>query len=248
MTLSDFFSEHNRVAVAFSGGVDSAFLLYAALQNGAEVRAYYVRSAFQPQFEFEDAVHLCQELQTELTVIELDVLSDERIAENPQNRCYYCKQRIFNAIRERAEQDGYSVLLDGTNASDDPTDRPGMHALTELKVISPLRECGLTKSEIREKSEKAGLFTFDKPAYACLATRIKTGERITKEKLQTIERAEDALRSMGFSDFRVRMVGNDAKIQVREAQFPLLIQKRNEILTALRDKYSQVLVDLEGRA
>lgn len=247
MTLSSFFSETPKVAVAFSGGVDSAYLLYAALQYAEDVRAYYVRSAFQPEFEYEDAKRLCALLHTELTVIPLDVLSDEAITDNPKNRCYYCKQKIFGAICKRAKEDGYSVVLDGTNASDDPDDRPGMRALIELSVLSPLRECGLSKSDIRSLSKEAGLFTHDKPAYACLATRIQTGEKITAEKLQKTERAENYLRSLGFVDFRVRMSAETAKIEVTQPQFALVLQKQEEILQGLRPLYSQVLVNLEGR-
>ena len=146
MTLQEFFRENPRVALAFSGGVDSAYLLYAALRNGAQVRAYYVKSAFQPQFELDDAMALAYQLQADVKILELDVLSDPQIAENPANRCYYCKKRIFSAIAKQAAEDGFPVLLDGTNASDDAQDRPGMQALKELNVLSPLRLCGLTKA------------------------------------------------------------------------------------------------------
>ena len=117
-------------------------------------------------------------------MLRADVLSDPVVVSNPSDRCYYCKKVIFNMIMEAAAKDGYTVLLDGTNASDDAGDRPGMKALRELQVKSPLRECGLVKSEIRRLSKEAGLFTWDKPSYACLATRIPTGCTITAEKLQ----------------------------------------------------------------
>ena len=247
MTLNDFFSENPRLALAFSGGVDSAYLLYAATAAGADVTAYYVHSAFQPAFELRDAQRLAQELGAKMRVLKLDVLSDDAITTNPPERCYHCKKRIFSAIVQAAREDGYDLLIDGTNASDDAADRPGIRALRELAVRSPLRECGITKAQVREKSREAKLFTWDKPAYACLATRIPTGETITAEKLQKTEQAEEFLKSMGFVDFRVRLMGESAKLQVREEQIGLLIEKRNEILTGLKPLYSGVLLDLEVR-
>jgi len=247
MKLTDFFTEHPAVAVAFSGGADSSYLLYAAKQYAAEVRAYFVKTAFQPQFELDDARRLAEALGVPMTVLRLDVLADERIAVNPPDRCYFCKRRIFEAIRAQAAADGYSVLLDGTNASDDAGDRPGMQALRELSVLSPLRLCGLTKDEIRRLSREAGLFTWDKPAYACLATRITAGETITDEKLRETEAAENYLFSLGFRDFRVRRFGGAARIQVSAAQFGKLVEQREQIAAELKHYYSAVLLDLEGR-
>lgn len=247
MELAGFFQENPKVALAFSGGVDSAYLLYAALRHGAQVRAYYVKSAFQPQFELDDAMALAYQLQADVKILELDVLSDPQIAENPANRCYYCKKRIFSAIAKQAAEDGFPVLLDGTNASDDAQDRPGMQALKELNVLSPLRLCGLTKAQIRQLSKEAGLFTHDKPAYACLATRIPTGQSITSQALQATEQAENYLSKLGFSDFRVRLQGTAAKLQLRQSQLPLLLQNREKILKELKKYYTQVVLDLEVR-
>ena len=247
MKLNEFFIEHPKVAVAFSGGVDSAYLLYAAKQYGAEVRAYYVKSAFQPQFELNDALRVANELSVPMRVLTVDVLSSEKITNNPENRCYYCKRMIFETIVKAAAEDGFSVLLDGTNASDDAGDRPGMRAIRELSVLSPLRECGLTKPEIRQFSKEAGLFTWDKPAYACLATRIPTGETMTEEKLKATETAEDFLFSLGLKDFRVRRMGDAAKIQVPDTQIGKVIENREIILAELRKHYSAVLLDLEVR-
>ena len=139
------------------------------------------------------------------------------------------------------------MLLDGTNASDDAKDRPGMRALAELSVLSPLRQCGLTKEEIRQRSKEAGLFTWDKPAYACLATRILTGEEITVKKLAAVEEAEDWMASLGFTDFRVRTSGGQARLQIRESQWPLLWEHRAEILEKLKENYRTVSLDLEVR-
>ena len=247
MELSEFFTQHPRVALAFSGGVDSSYLLYAAVQAGAEVRAYYVKTAFQPEFEYEDAMRLAKQLEAEVTVLRLDALCDPQVAANPANRCYYCKQNIFGSIWRAARADGFSVLLDGTNASDQADDRPGMKALRELKVRSPLREAGLTKAMIREKSRLAGLFTWDKPAYACLATRIPTGETITEEKLTRTEWAESYLMGLGFSDLRVRLLGSCARVQLPKEQQEAFLDRREEILAALKTRYSGVLLDMEAR-
>lgn len=246
-SLKKFFEENPKIAIAFSGGVDSAYLLYTAKKYAKEVKAYYVKSAFQPQFELDDAVRLSKELNAEMKIINVDILADKSVVENPKNRCYYCKTRIFTTIISEAKKDGYTVLLDGTNASDDFDDRPGMVALQELSVLSPLRICGLTKSRIREMSKEAGLFTWDKPAYACLATRIPTGQLIEKEMLERTERAEGYLASLGFSDIRVRNFENSAKIQIRESQIPLMLKHRQEIAEQLKKDYDSVMLDLEVR-
>ena len=240
--------KREKVVVGMSGGVDSSYLLYAAMKYGADVKAYYVKALFQPQFEMDDAMRLAEQLKAPVRVLRADVLSDPVVVSNPSNRCYYCKKVIFNMIMKAAAEDGYTVLLDGTNASDDAGDRPGMKALQELQVKSPLRECGLVKSEIRRLSKEGGLFTWDKPSYACLATRIPTGCEITAEKLQKTEAAENFLFSLGFSDFRVRMMPNGAaRLQVLSSQLPLLMEKREEILNELKKSYPAVLLDLEVR-
>ena len=248
MDLQQFFKENPRVAIAFSGGVDSSYLLYAALRYGARVRAYYVNSAFQPQFELEDARRLAGDLHADLWELQVDVLSSPTVTANPPDRCYHCKRVIFRTIAAAAAEDGFPVLLDGTNASDDAGDRPGMRALRELSVRSPLRECGLTKDEIRRLSREAGLFTWDKPAYACLATRIPTGQPITARDLAVTEAAETYLFSLGFTDFRVRLAGRSAKIQLPAAQMPHLLEHRQEILDRLGQDYDAVWLDLEARA
>ena len=247
MDLKEFFRQHPKAAIAFSGGVDSSYLLYAALQCGADVHAYYVKAAFQPQFELDDAERLARDIHAPMTVLRADVLQDETVTANPANRCYYCKKVVFSSIAQAALADGYTVLLDGTNASDDAGDRPGMRALQELQVLSPLRLCGLTKPEIRQLSKEAGLFTWDKPAYACLATRIPTGEKITAEKLSATESAEGELFDMGFTDFRVRWYAGAARLQFPAAQLPRVLERREEILTKLKKYYPAVLLDLEVR-
>ena len=248
MTLQQFFEENKRVALGFSGGVDSAYLLYAAKAYGADIAAYYVATPFQPRFEREDALCLAEQLGITVTVLELDILQDSQIVANPKNRCYFCKKRIFTAICDAANNDGYPLVMDGTNADDNCADRPGMQALKELGVRSPLREAGLTKQQIRYFSKKAGLFTHDKPAYACLATRIPTGIPITELLLDKTERCENFLKSLGFVDFRIRYLDGSARIQIKADQLPLLMQYRKTILDTLQQDYTAVLLDLEVRA
>lgn len=247
MNLHQFFTKNPKVAVAFSGGVDSAYLLFAAKSEGCDVRAYFVKSAFQPAFELEDAKRLSGELCIHLTIINVDVLQSKEVAANPKDRCYHCKNMIFKTIIQTAYEDGYDVLLDGTNASDDADDRPGMKALTKLLVRSPLRECGLTKSEIRQKSKASGLFTWNKPSYACLATRIPTGTTINTVDLEKIEQAEAYLDEAGFRDFRVRLINDMAKIQINQKDMDLILSERENILEKFTPLFSEIVLDLKPR-
>ena len=247
MTLEQFFQENPRCALGFSGGVDSAYLLYAGVRAGADIRPYFIKTAFQPAFELADAKKLAEGLGVEVTVLELDALADPRVAANPADRCYFCKQNLFRTLKERAIADGYPVLLDGTNASDEAGDRPGMRALAELSVRSPLRECGLTKAEIRARSREAGLFTWDKPAYACLATRVPAGEAITADLLARVEGAEDALFRLGYTDFRVRVFHSAARLQLPRGQMERAVREAEELRQALKPYFTPILLDLEGR-
>ena len=245
--LESFFDKHPRVALAFSGGTDSAYLLYAAKACGCDVRPFYAKSPFQPEFELKDAEKLCLQLNVEMTVVNIDVLSVPEIAINPSNRCYFCKQALFSALTSRAKQEGYDVMIDGTNASDDASDRPGMKALREIGVLSPLRACGITKREVREYSEKAGLFTWNKPAYACLATRVPTGTEITGELLRRVESAEEALFELGFTDFRVRVFEGAARLQLPGEQMMRAVSMRSEIREAIESYFPVVMMDLRER-
>ena len=204
MKLDEFFAEHPKAALAFSGGTDSAFLLYAARSAGADVRPYLVKSQFQPEFEYEDAVRLSGELG--------------------------------GAIRAAAVADGYETMIDGTNASDECGDRPGMKVLEEQHILSPLRICGLTKSDVRRLSKEAGLFTWDKPAYACLATRIPA-----------IEESEAVLFAIGFSDFRVRLRDGGALLQFTEEQQRRAQEMLGEITTELLKHFETIKIDLKAR-
>lgn len=245
--MEQFFTAHPRCALGFSGGVDSSYLLAAGREYGAEVRPYYVRTVFQPRFELEDARRLCRELGAELTVLDYDILSVPCVADNPPDRCYYCKRAIFTLIRSHAAAEGCTTLIDGNNASDDASDRPGMRAVSELGVLSPLRLCGITKAEVRRRSEELGLFTASKPAYACLATRVPSATAITAEDLARVERSEDALRAMGFSDLRVRLTPDGARLELPPEQIGRAAAMREDILAALGGDFRRLVLDLKGR-
>lgn len=243
MQLKDFFKENPVCAVAFSGGVDSAYLLSAASAYGQRTAAYFVKTPFQPDFELEEAKKIVRQLGAALTVLEFDILSVPEAAANPQNRCYYCKRALFTHLINAANADGFPLVLDGCNASDDSSDRPGMKALRELGVRSPLRECGITKADIRRLAREAGLPVWNKPSYACLATRIPTGTAITQRDLGRIARSENLLLSLGFSDFRLRLRDEDALLQVRAEQMDLARRLLPEIKTNLFSDFHDITLD-----
>lgn len=205
--LDAFFARTPRLALAFSGGCDSSYLLMAAVAAGCEVGAYCVKTAFQADFELEDARRVLNEVHSrypeakvELRVLELDILPQRDICANPPDRCYLCKRFILGAVRDAAAREGYAMLIDGTNASDNPERRPGFRALAELDVVSPLRRAGLTKDDVRVASRKQGLCTAEKPSFSCLATAVPEGAPITKESLAEAARlrgVEDGKRPWG---------------------------------------------------
>jgi uncharacterized protein len=262
VTLENFFRENQKVVLGFSGGVDSSFLLYAGLTCGAEISACFVKSAFQPEFELQDALLLAEHIGAKAVVIDKNILNDARVTANNNDRCYYCKMSIIGTLRLYAAAVKAPLIIDGTTASDDVSDRPGMRALAENGVRSPLRECGLTKDDVRRLSRSAGLFTWNKPAYACLATRVSTGITITGELLQRIEKAEDALSRFGFRDFRVRVIAENcrgcrswppvyeevAKLQFLADQMDYAADWREDIVKAVKPYFRRVLLDMEGRA
>lgn len=229
MTLENFFEKHRRVALGFSGGVDSSYLLCFASRCGVDIAPYFARSAFQPAFELEDARRVAEFAGVPLRIIDVDVLSDPTITANGADRCYLCKRAIFGKIKSIAADDGYDTVIDGTNASDDPGDRPGTMATGELGVLSPLAVCGLAKDDVRAASREMGLFTHDKPSYSCLATRIRTGELITRDKLARVEEAEKFLFSLCLKDLRVRLSGGEAIVQLPDEETEKFLAHRGVI-------------------
>ena len=248
MTLKEFFKANPKAALAFSGGTDSAYLLWAAVQAGAAVQPYFVRSAFQPRFELKDAERLCAQLGLRLRVLDCDVLARPEIAANPPDRCYACKRALFTRLLAAAAEEGYPLVMDGTNASDPEDDRPGMKALRELGVRSPLREAGLRKCDVRRLSAQAGLFTADKPSYACLATRIPSGTAIEKAMLETVERAEGLLAGRGYRNFRVRLRPWGALLQFDESQHADAEKDMENIRGLLGGMFHELRLDPAPRA
>lgn len=240
MTLQEFFKENPRVALAFSGGVDSAYLLHTAKEYRATVTAYFIKTQFQPQFEYDDVLKLSKKINVPLKVIDIDILSDENVRSNNELRCYYCKQMIFSSLKKAALKDGYNIIIDGTNASDNASDRPGMKVLAEMNILSPLKMCNLTKEDIRKLSKQAGLPTWDKPAYSCLATRIHMTEEITEQTLKKVETAEAYLYSLGFVDHRVRVSDMDAVIQIEKIQVPRFEQYEQTISNKFEEYFDSI--------
>ena len=240
-----------KVAIAFSGGVDSAFLLKAAIEAiGREnVLAITVQSQVITNAEMKDVETLVKLLNAKHLVIKMDILSLSEFKTNPPERCYFCKKHIFEQIMKSASQEGFNTIIDGTNVDDEGDFRPGIKALRELEIKSPLKDCRLTKKDIRELSEKLGLPTHDKPSLACLASRIPYGEEITAEKLQKTAKAEEYLKSQGFKQLRVRCHGSVARLELLPEDFHVVFEnnlniKINNYLKSLGFKY--VALDLKG--
>lgn len=246
--LLKFLQRYHKPALGFSGGVDSSLLLAACKKAGVNVQAITACTPVLPAFEQEDAKRIAEEWNVKQTIIPLNPLELPEFCANSSQRCYYCKRKIFTAIKNQAAKLGCDVLLDGANADDTGDYRPGMKAAEELRVVSPLLACGLTKAEVRALARRYGVSVADKPAYACLASRIAYGEPITLEKLRMVEQAEDNLRTMQLHDIRVRCHGAIARIEITQEQLPLATgQLRQAIIDAVKDAgFTYVTLDLEG--
>ncbi|MCX7710106.1 MAG: ATP-dependent sacrificial sulfur transferase LarE [Clostridia bacterium] len=205
----------NGLAIAFSGGVDSTFLLKVAHEVlGDRVIAVTARSSTYPEREFREAVNFAGSLGTKHVVITSEELDIEGFADNPVNRCYFCKNELFTKILDVAKEYDIEYVADGSNVDDLGDYRPGMKAVKELGVISPLKEVGMTKEDIRILSREMDLPTWDKPAFACLSSRFPYGHKITREKLEMVDKAEQFLLDLGFKQVRVRHHGDIARIEV----------------------------------
>ena len=235
-SLSSLLKSLSPSVLAFSGGSDSSYLLYACRESGVEARPIFIKGAFQTERELRRAKEFCSSLGIPLEILHVDVLSDPAIAANTESRCYLCKNRIFRMLLEASD----GVVIDGTNASDDCAKRPGMRALEELGIRSPLRECGLSKNDVSDLSKIAGLPTWDLPSDSCLATRIPTGTTITPELLERTEKAESEIGGMGFLGFRVRTVGSGARLETLPSQSGLLESRKDEIAEILLKYYDSV--------
>ena len=240
--LKSIITQEGKAAVAFSGGVDSSFLCRVAHDClGSNAVAITIVSPMLPQSEIDDAASLAAALQLRHILVEDRVIEND-VAENPPDRCYKCKKHEFGSIIKRAHEEGIETVFDGSNVDDLSDYRPGARALAELKIRSPLREAALTKTEIRELSKRLGLPTWNKPAFACLASRIPYGETITEAKLSRVEKAEDFIRSLGFRQFRVRSHDTLARIEVAKDEREKLFSTQtmdtiSAKLKALGEKY-----------
>lgn len=249
-SLEGILQGYGSAAIAFSGGVDSTFLLYAAAKVlGEQACALTMRSAAFPDAEFDEAEEFCRTHGIRQVVLHMDQLQIPGFSENTPDRCYICKKALFTGMKEEASRLGLNVLAEGSNVDDLGDYRPGLRALRELGIASPLKEAGLTKADIRQLSARAGLSTASKPSYACLATRLPYGEEITEEKLRMIGQGEQMIRAMGFSQVRVRMHGNMARIEVLPSETARMLDEevRRQITASLHGiGFSYVSLDLDG--
>lgn len=246
--LKKIIARYPSAVIAFSGGVDSALLAKVAGEVlGGRVLLVTAASSTYPAREMDEARRLAGSLGLSHRVIVSEETDIEGYADNPPDRCYYCKHELFDKIRTLAAGEGYAAVFDGSNADDLKDYRPGRKALGELGIVSPLCEAGLTKEEIRALSRQAGLPTAEKPSYACLASRFPYGERITREKLDRVGRAEESLRALGFSQYRVRIHGDCARVEVAPADLDAAWKKRGQITEACKEAgFVFVSLDLVG--
>lgn len=250
LKLEEYLKELGSIAVAFSSGVDSTFLLKVAKNVlNDNVIAVTARSASFPKRELDEATEFCKKEGIRQLFVDIDEMSIEGFRKNPVNRCYYCKHEVFTRITEAAVNCGIKYVAEGSNIDDNGDYRPGLKAVEELGIKSPLRYAGLTKSEIRVLSKELGLPTWEKPSFACLASRFVYGEAITEEKLGMVDRAEQMLLDLGFKQFRVRVHGNIARIEVLPEEISKLMEETVRSAVYKRFKeigFDYVTMDMAG--
>lgn len=239
------------VMVAFSGGVDSSLLLKlaceAAGESGSIVYAATVQTRLHPSGELKEAERICREIGARHIVLRVDELAEAGIMDNPADRCYLCKKHLFQKMLEQAAALEVNTVLEGANEDDLHVYRPGLRALKELGIISPLAEAGLTKAEVRELAQEYGLSVASKPAAPCLATRFPYGTALTYEKMEQVEKGEEFLKGFAFKDVRLRVHGDIARIEVCGTDFGKLMEHREKIISYLKGLgYLYVTLDLEG--
>ncbi|MBQ9530451.1 MAG: ATP-dependent sacrificial sulfur transferase LarE [Eubacterium sp.] len=248
VTLKEAIKKAGKIAVAFSFGVDSTFLLKTVHEIlGDNLIAITARACCFPKSETEEAEKFCKKEGIRQIILDFNPLEIDEFRGNDEKRCYYCKKALFAQIKSIAKENGFSYIAEGTNSDDLSDYRPGMKATKELGIHSPLLDTELTKNEIRFLSEKMGLPTYNKPSFACLASRIPYNEEITKEKLEMVEKAENKLHSLGFLQSRVRIHSDLARIEINRNEFENLIAVSDEINSYFKELgFTFISMDLEG--
>ena len=247
-SLKEILRSLESVMIAFSGGVDSTFLTKAAFDVlGNKAIAVTVVSEVHPKWEIDEAIEIAKKMGIEHKIIESSISDVPEFSKNPVERCYYCKRAIFSRLKDMANELGIKYVIEGSNFDDTGDFRPGMRALEEMEIRSPLKEAGLLKSEIRELSRQIGLPTWDKPSFACLASRIPYGDEINETKLRAIADAEAFIMGLGISQFRVRHHDLIARIEVIDKDMKTIFDNKAQIVENFRKiGFTYVTLDLQG--
>lgn len=249
LRLKNIITRHRSAVVAYSGGLDSTFLLKVCrdVLGKDNVLAVTASSSTYPKSEFKEAKRITQIIDSKWMSIRSEEIDIPGFSDNPPDRCYYCKKELFGLLNDIAKKNGYKAVFDGTNKDDLSDHRPGRKAAKELDVKSPLSIAGFTKQDIRRYSKKLNLPTAEKASFACLASRFPYGISITEERLKIVDRAENILRKMGIKQFRVRFHNEIARLEVLPEDFQLIIETRKKIISAMRKiGFTYVTLDLEG--
>jgi pyridinium-3,5-biscarboxylic acid mononucleotide sulfurtransferase len=242
--LKKFFSDNKNIALCFSGGLSSSYLLFAGLKYRCNISAYYVKSEFQSETELKKAINFAKQHHADLRILDLELLSDPEIVRNRSTRCYLCKKRMIELIESQSKRDGYSILIDGTTDSHKESGCLNQQAQAEFSVCSPLKDCGITKFNVRSLLRKSGFNSWDTTSYSCLASRVPAGTKITAIDLKKIGRAEQKLSAIGLEDVRVELIGRYAKLKIHTFQMENVVKKREKIIELLGFDFDSILLEL----